>query len=81
MKAQTDINFRYFMFSKEHYDKTLEIEKKAGNKYKFGTVIVNGYPKVFTGITRNPESYSQRYGDAKVIISGDIRKIRYTEPM
>lgn len=76
----TDINFRYFMFSKEDYDKKTEIEKRAGNNYKFGTVMVNGFPKKFTMITRNPESYTQRYGDAKVIISGDIRKIRYTEP-
>ena len=46
----------------------------------FGSVIVNGYPKKFTMITRNPETYTQRYPDAKVVISGDIRKIRYTEP-
>lgn len=75
-----DINYRYFMFSKDHYDKIIEIEKKAGNSYKFGEVLVNGYPKKFTMITRNPETYTQRYGDAKVVISGDIRKIRYSEP-
>ena len=80
MNNQNDINYRYFMFSKDHYDKTLEIEKKAGNNYKFGSVIVNGYPKKFTMITRNPETYTQRYPDAKVVISGDIRKIKYTEP-
>ena len=37
----TDINFRYFMFSKEDYDKKTEIEKKAGNNYKFGTVMID----------------------------------------
>jgi hypothetical protein len=68
------------MFSKDHYDKTLSIEKKSGSNYKFGTVTVNGFPKVFTSITRNPESYTKVYSDAKVVVSGDIRKIRYTEP-
>ena len=77
----TDINFRYFMFSKEHYDKILEIEKKAGNNYKFGEVIVNGFPKKFTTIVRDPQTYTNRYSDAKVIISGDIRKIKYNEPL
>ncbi len=53
----------------------------SGNKhYKFGTVLVNGYPKMFTSIVRDPNQYSGRYGDAKVVASGDIRKMRYTEP-
>lgn len=76
-----DINQRYFMFSKDHFDKMVDIEKKAGNSYKPGTVIVNGFPKKFTMITRDPEQYTTRYGDAKVVISGDIRKIRYTDPL
>ena len=72
---------RYFMFSKDHYDKIKEIEAKAGNRnYQFGKVIVNGYGKVFTSIVRDPSTYTIRYGDAKIICKGDIRKIRYTEP-
>ncbi len=73
--------FRYFMFSQEHYNLTKNIEAKSGNKsYVFGKVYVGGYPKTFTSIVRNPETYTIRYGDAKVICSGDIRNIRYTEP-
>ena len=72
---------RYFMFSKDHYDKIKEIEAKAGHRnYQFGKVIVNGYGKVFTSIVRDPSTDTIRYGDAKIICKGDIRKIRYTEP-
>ena len=69
------------MFSHDHYEAIKETEARSGNKhYKFGTVLVNGYPKMFTSIVRDPNQYSGRYGDAKVVASGDIRKMRYTEP-
>ena len=42
--------------------------------------MVNGYGKVFTSIVRDPSTYTVRYGDAKIICKGDIRKIRYSEP-
>lgn len=78
----SDINHRFFMFSREHYDNIKAIEEKSGNRnYRFGQVYVNGVPKPFTTIVRDPNGYTTRYGDAKVVISGDIRKIRYTEPM
>ena len=67
--------------TKKMLDKIKEIEAKAGNRnYQFGKVIVNGYGKVFTSIVRDPSTYTIRYGDAKIICKGDIRKIRYTEP-
>lgn len=79
--AIDNIYIRYFMFSMEHYNKTRDIEKKCGNNnYKFGQVIVSGNYKPFTVITRDPETYSRRYSDAKIVTSGDIRKIKYTEP-
>lgn len=81
LSMSIDINQRYFMFSREHYDIIKSIEEKSGNRnYKFGQVYVNGIPKTYTSIERNPEVYSKRYGDAKVIITGNIRKIRHTEP-
>lgn len=76
-----DLYTRYFLFSQDHYDKVKAIEEKAGNRnYKFGTVLVGGYPKIYTIVTRNPTAYTQRYGDAKIVLSGDIRKVRYTDP-
>ena len=72
---------RYFMFSASHYIKIKETEAKNGNKdYKFGTVIVNGYPKIYTKCTKNPKSYTDVYSDAKILVSGDMRKIRYSDP-
>lgn len=75
-----DIYKRYFMFSREHQDKLKELAKKNGNiNPKFGKVMVGGSYKTYTQIVTNPDTYSSRYGDARVIVSGDIRKIRYTE--
>ena len=71
---------RYFMFSTDHYNKILSIEKKSGNQYKSGMVLVAGNYKKFTSIVLDPEKYSKLYPDAKVVTCGDIRKIKYTEP-
>ena len=71
---------RYFMFSREHQEQIKRTAKKNGNlNPKFGSVLVNGSFKKYTTITTKPDNYSSRYGDARVVISGDIRKIRYTE--
>ena len=79
--ASNDINHRYFMYSREHQDKIKEIESKGGNRnYKFGVVYINGTPRTYTSIVRDPNGYTTLYGDAKVLVSGDIRKIRFTEP-
>lgn len=79
--ASDSLYTRYFMFSMEHLDKIKELSDKNGIKNpQLGKVMVAGNYKRYTFMTKDPESYSQRYADAKVIISGDIRKIRYTEP-
>jgi len=71
---------RYFMFSREHYENLKRLAKQNGNlNPKFGTVMVNGSYKPYTMLTNHPDVYSSRYGDARVVASGDIRKIRYTE--
>lgn len=76
-----DINHRYFMFSLTALEQTKEVEVKMGNKnYKPGQVFVSGVGKTFTKIVRDPSAYYSQYPDAKVVISGDIRKIRYTYP-
>lgn len=72
---------RYFMYSYEHYLKIKELSDKNGVKNpQLGKVMVAGNYKKYTFMTRDPESYTKRYADARVIMSGDIRKIRYTEP-
>lgn len=75
-----DMYKRYFMFSREHQEQLKALAKKNGNlNPKFGKVMVGGSYKIYTQITTNPDTYSSRYGDARVIVSGDIRKIRYEE--
>jgi hypothetical protein len=55
-------------------------EKNGERNPQIGKVMVAGNYKRYTFMTRDPETYSSRYSDAKIIMSGDIRKIRYTEP-
>lgn len=70
-----DIYNRIFIFSKEQMKRKKEIE---GKNAKFGTVIVKGSSKVYTEIVRNitPNLPS----DYEIIISGDIRHIKYFPP-
>ena len=76
--ADNSLYTRYFMFSNEHLDKIKELAEKNGDKNpKIGKVMVAGNYKKYTYMTRDPETYSQRYSDARIICSGDIRKIRY----
>ena len=76
-----DIYIRYFLFSQEHHDKVKALEEKAGNKhYRDGNVIVAGFPKPYTAIVLRPEEYTRRFGDAKVVLCDDIRKVKYTRP-
>ena len=65
---------RYFMYSTEEE----ELRKKIhGNNVSFGTVFVRGIPKRYTSIVRDPKDAK---ADAIVVISGDIRKIKYIPP-
>lgn len=70
-----DIYNRIFIFSKEQMKRKKEIE---GKNAKFGTVIVKGSSKPYTEIVRklNPNLPS----DYEIVISGDIRKIKYFPP-
>lgn len=77
-----DLFTRYFLFSQSHYDKIKEIERRAGNvNYKPGTVLVGGYYRPFTSMETRPEKYTQMHGDAKTVLVGDIRKVKYTNPV
>lgn len=71
---------RYFMFSMEHLEELKKLADKNGNpNATLGKVLVKGNYKVYTFLTRDPEAYSRRYADAKIVTYGDIRKIKYKE--
>lgn len=73
-----DLYIRYFMFSNEHLNKIKELAIKNGEMNpRIGKVLVSGNYKKYTHMTNDPESYCRRYPDARTIISGDIRKIKY----
>lgn len=71
----TDMYERTFIFSKEQMKRKKEIE---GKNAKFGTVIVKGSRKVYTEIVRKLNNNLP--SDYEIIISGDIRKIKYFPP-
>lgn len=78
MNASNDLYTRTFIFSQQQMDLKTEIEKKKNGKPpKFGTVIVNGTPKVFTDIILNIGDC--KFSDAIPLVSGDIRRIKYKE--
>ena len=73
-----DLYTRYFMLSNEHLNIIKELARKNGDMNpKLGKVLVAGNYKKYTHLTNDPESYSRRYSDARVVLSGDIRKIKY----
>jgi hypothetical protein len=66
------------MFSNEHLNKIKELAAKNGDRNpSLGKVLVSGNYKKFTHMTNDPESYSRRYSDARIVVAGDIRKIKY----
>jgi len=74
----SDIYLRYFVFSQQQMELKKSVELKLGRKATFGTVIVNGSPKVYTDVLASMST--SRFGDAVVLTSGDIRSISYTDP-
>ena len=73
----SDLYNRYFVFSQQQMDMQVKIEANLGKKPVFGTVIVNGSPKIYTDILADMGAC--RFGDSIIVTSGDIRKIKYTE--
>lgn len=74
MNTTSSMYHRYFVYSAE--EEALQI-KIHGRDASFGTVSVRGIPKRYTSIVRDPKDTKS---DAIVLISGDIRKIKYTPP-
>lgn len=73
-----DIYKRYFIFSRDQMEMKQKLSAERGQVITFGTVIVNGSPKVFTDIILDPEKII--FPDSIILISGDIRYIKYKEP-
>lgn len=68
---------RYWIYSRTQMEKIIKANEKAGRPSPtFGTVIVNGTPKIYTDkitdMSRAP------FPDSILLIKGDERKIKYT---
>jgi hypothetical protein len=74
----TDIYLRYFMYSREQLELKKTVASKRGKTYVPGTVIVNGSAKQFTEMVTDPVNVN--FSDAMLVTSGDMRKIKYTDP-
>lgn len=74
MSNNSSMYFRYFLYSAEEEALRMQVH---GQNASFGTVSVKGVPKRYTSIVTSMDNAKS---DAIVIISGDIRKIRYTAP-
>ena len=75
----SNIYERTFVFSQQQKDEITKIETaNGGSKPTFGTVVVRGVAKTYTEILNS--SRTSRYADARVLITGDIRNITYTNP-
>ena len=76
--SQTDLYHRVFIFSQQQMDLKIELgKKKDGKAPKIGTVIVNGTSKMYTDILRSADEI--RFSDSIVLLSEDIRKVKFKE--
>ena len=73
-----DMYNRIFVYSAQQAAALKQINEKNGDRYHLGTVIVNGAEKQFTSIVRDMSEV--KYSDAKKLIEGDIRHIKYKSP-
>ena len=70
---------RTFVYSREQMQQIKKNEAALGNTHpKVGSVVVNGVAKDFTEIL--PPGRTSRFADARTIITGDMRAIKYTDP-
>lgn len=70
---------RCFIYSREQYNRIMSVNKKTGRKFAFGKVIINGIPKIYTDKLVSMDKAV--FADSILLIKGDIRKIKYTEPI
>ena len=68
---------KFFMYSKEQYDKRVAIESKIGRKYIPGEIIINGEPRRFTEVSNK---FNSRFKDVVLIYQGDPSSVKYIMP-
>lgn len=73
-----DMYNRVFVYSAQQASALKEIHEKNGDRFHLGTVIVNGVEKKYTAIVRDISEV--QYSDARKLIEGDIRHIKYKSP-
>ena len=81
MANTSSIYERCFVYSRTQADEMINLSKSnsiANNKFKLGTVVVNGSNREYTEIVNSLDK--ARYPDAILVIKGDIRKLHFTEP-
>lgn len=71
----TTNNIRYFIFSRTQLNLQKEVARKLGKNFASNKVYSNGQALEFTEIIKDPNN--SRYADAKVVASGDIKKMKY----
>ncbi len=77
--SSNNIYFRYFVFSETQMNNAKKIANTRGDMSpEFGKVFVHGTAKTYTDIVASINNL--RYSDSKIITSGDIRNIKYTQP-
>lgn len=71
---------RCFVYSPTQKDDLIKSRQiNSTNKIKLGTVIVNGVPKDYTDMITDMSK--SRYSDAILVAKGDIRRMKFTEPV
>jgi len=70
-------NYKYFMFSREHYNKNKTIYEKIDKEYIAKTVLVRGEWRQYTDIVSSPADC--HYTDSIIVTSGELRTIKYTK--
>ena len=73
-----DMYKRDFVYSREQKKDKEKIFAKINKVYTPGSVIVKGRTKPFTDIVLDINKFA--YSDAQLVVSGDIRQIKYVAP-
>nr|DAP19576.1 MAG TPA: hypothetical protein [Caudoviricetes sp.] len=79
MANDSSIYTRCFVFSQAQRKQIADIAATMGSiQPKIGKVVVNGVYREYTEIVR--DMTQSRYPDAVLVIKGDIREMKFTEP-
>ena len=68
---------RSFLYSNRHHEE----EVRKSEQYKPGYIKVDGVNSPFTAMVRmtDTDKYLEAYPDARIVCSGDMRRIKFTE--